>query len=658
MGLFPLILAAAVSACDSRATSVEPWTEILALSVDHASMGERESLVLHAYARVHPRSAPVLLDPAHQVSWRSSSPEVATAREGVVSAHRAGQARITATSLNGASAWTDLVVHPVPTDDGVQPPEVATISVAPSSLVLTSGDTAGVTALLTDQAGDPVHGEQVTWSSSDPSVARVEETGNQATVIALSEGTATFTATSSGRTGTASVRVEAPPEPDDGPPQVGSVTVGPSSVDLIAGIAATLTASVRDVHGNLMAGEAVTWSSSNPSVATVQADGGQATISGVSMGTATVTAVAGERAGSASVRVEAPPESDDGPPQVGSVTVGPSSVNLTAGNAATLTASVRDVHGNLMTGQTVTWSSSNPSVATVAGGGTQGLATALAPGSATITASSGGFEAAVRVEVTSGLLFFDDFETGGFSRWSNIETCCDHSANLVPNPRGSGTVLRMELRYADPRVANGPRSELTTLRNPAPNDFPNLFGGPGDEFWWGFRVLVPEEWVDEAADVVVHQIHGQPMLEEGEQWRSPPFSVNIQGGRWKVWSRWDNSPITVGTYGKQNVWDAGPVQKGKWVDWIIHARWSHHPPGHPNDDGVLEVWQVADDATLKVVDYRGPTYYNDKRQGYLKLGIYKWPWNHGPTNVDRLFLFYDQMRVAGRQGDFGLVAPR
>jgi hypothetical protein len=343
---------------------------------------------------------------------------------------------------------------------------------------------------------------------------------------------------------------------------------------------------------------------------------------------------------------------------VGTVTLSPSSVTLSAGNERTFTATVRDLDGNVLEGEIVSWSSSHPSVASVQGSGTQALVTAVSPGSATVTASAAGKAVTSAVTVGTGLLFLADFQSGGFGPWNNIETCCDHSAKVVDNPLGGGKVLRVELRSSDPKVAAGPRAELTTIRNPAPNDFDNLFGGPGDEFWWGFRVLVPDEWVHEWADVVIQQVHAQPMLEEGEQWRSPPFSINIQDGRWRVWSRWDDDPITSGAFGKQNVWDAGPVQKGEWVDWIIHSRWSYQPSGHADDDGLLEVWRVTNGSTVKVVDYRGPTYYNDKRQGYLKLGIYKWPWNHGPTDVDRLLLYYDQIRVADGLGSFGLVAPR
>jgi len=56
----------------------------------------------------------------------------------------------------------------------------------------------------------------------------------------------------------------------------------------------------------------------------------------------------------------------------------------------TLTATLRDANGNILTGRTVSWSSSNTTVATVAGSGTSATVTGKSNGTATITATSEG----------------------------------------------------------------------------------------------------------------------------------------------------------------------------------------------------------------------------------------------------------------------------
>lgn len=76
------------------------------------------------------------------------------------------------------------------------------------------------------------------------------------------------------------------------------------------------------------------------------------------------------------------------PPVPTSVTLNTNTVSLTSlGQTQQLTASVLDQNGNAMTGQTVTWSSTNTGVATV--NPATGLVTAVANGNAQVTATSG-----------------------------------------------------------------------------------------------------------------------------------------------------------------------------------------------------------------------------------------------------------------------------
>jgi hypothetical protein len=59
--------------------------------------------------------------------------------------------------------------------------------------------------------------------------------------------------------------------------------------------------------------------------------------------------------------------------------------------------------------------------------------------------------------------------------------------------------------------------------------------------------------------------------------------------------------------------DLGPAVKGKWMDFIVQAKWT------PLPEGVLKIWIRRDQSAgyEKVVDYTGPTwidkYYNEER---------------------------------------------
>src|SRR5690606_20222283 len=123
--------------------------------------------------------------------------------------------------------------------------------------------------------GAVLTGRSTSWSSSSTAVATVSSSGR---VTAVAPGTATITARSEGRSGTASVRVVER--------EVESVEVTPGTLSLVAGSSGSLSAVVRDDEGSRLAGRSVTWRSSSQEVATVDSDG---RVTAVAPGTATIT---------------------------------------------------------------------------------------------------------------------------------------------------------------------------------------------------------------------------------------------------------------------------------------------------------------------------------------------------------------------------------
>ncbi|MDR2041112.1 MAG: Ig-like domain-containing protein, partial [Tannerella sp.] len=132
--------------------------------------------------------------------------------------------------------------------------------------------------VLPDNATD----KTVPWSSSHPDVATVSETG---LVTAVSEGTATITATTQNgeRTASCEVTVTVPTIP------VASVTLDITEATLEVGVTQQLTATVFPENAT---DKTVSWSSSHPDVATVSETG---LVTAVSEGTATITATSGEQ---------------------------------------------------------------------------------------------------------------------------------------------------------------------------------------------------------------------------------------------------------------------------------------------------------------------------------------------------------------------------
>ena len=164
---------------------------------------------------------------------------------------------------------------------------------------------------------------------------------------------------------------------------VTSVTMSPTSLNLKVGETGSLTATVAPSNAS---DKTLTWKSSNTSVATVI----NGTVTAKAAGTATITATSNNgKSATATVTVT----KDD--VAVTSVSVSPTSLSLTVGDTGELTATVSPSNA---TDKTLTWKSSNTSVATVI----NGTVTAKAAGTATITATSNnGKVATATVKVTS-----------------------------------------------------------------------------------------------------------------------------------------------------------------------------------------------------------------------------------------------------------------
>jgi uncharacterized protein YjdB len=86
------------------------------------------------------------------------------------------------------------------------------------------------------------------------------------------------------------------------------------------------------------------------------------------------------------------------PAPVATVSVSPASLSIAVGQTMQLTATPRDAAGHALTGRTVTWKTSNGTVATVSAAG---LVTGVSAGTATITASSEGVSGAATSTMTA-----------------------------------------------------------------------------------------------------------------------------------------------------------------------------------------------------------------------------------------------------------------
>ncbi len=229
-----------------------------------------------------------------------------------------------------------------------------------------------------------------------------------------------------------SVTTPTPPPPA---PTVQSIDVTPASATLIAvGEVATLSATVRLSNGTTGT-QTVSWSSSNPAVATVSGSGA---VTAVSSGQTSISATTSGVTGTASITVAIP--------VVQTVTVTPTTATLTAvGQTTTLTAAVRLSNGAIGT-QTPTWTSSNPAVATVS---SAGLVTAVASGQTTISAAVGTISG--QAAITVAIPF--------------VQTITLTPTTATLTSLGATTALRAEVRLSNGAV--GTQTPTWSSSNPA-----------------------------------------------------------------------------------------------------------------------------------------------------------------------------------------------
>lgn len=202
------------------------------------------------------------------VVWASSDELVATVNaEGAVTAVAEGTATITAT-CGAVSATCTVTVEKE--EEPAKPVEVIVI---PTEATVKVGETFTVEVVVKNPLEDD---DTITWTSSDESVATVSAEG---VVTAVAEGTATITATYAGVSATCTVTVvKADPEPEM------TIALDKTEATLTVGETLTLTAKIENP---LQTDEAVTWSSTDEAVATVDSEG---VVTAVAEGTATIIA--------------------------------------------------------------------------------------------------------------------------------------------------------------------------------------------------------------------------------------------------------------------------------------------------------------------------------------------------------------------------------
>jgi len=351
-------------------------------------------------------------DLTHSATWTSSDTSVATiSSTGAATTKTTGSTTVTA-SLSGVSGSTTLSVTPA---------VIASITVTPGSTSISLGVTAQFTANATWTDGTKQDiTNSATWASSDTSVASISSSGLAAS---HATGSVTITASASGITGSAALTV-------NGPGLVSiAVTPATDSVATNTNVQYTATGSFTDGSSQNIT-SSVTWTSSNPSVASINLNGAPGLAKALAAGTTIISATSGNVSGTASLTVTNA--------FLVSIVVTPVNVSIPLGTVQqfTATGTFSDNTKQDIT-NSVTWSSTDSSIVSIT---VSGLGTGRNLGSVTITATSGSVNGTVTASVNAADLSSISIQPGDIAipqstsqQFSAIGTFTDGSTQDLTN---------------------------------------------------------------------------------------------------------------------------------------------------------------------------------------------------------------------------------
>jgi uncharacterized protein YjdB len=347
-------------------------------------------------------------------TWSSSTAAATITAAGLATGASSGTASITVL-FGGFSGATTLTVTAA---------TLASIEVTPINSSIALGTTRQFTAIgvYTDNTTQNLTRE-VIWSSDNSGIALISNAqGSYGLAKSLATGTTTIKATSGIVQGSTFLTVtSATLETLDVTPAIPSIPAGLQKQFLATGTFSDGTA--KDMTSE------VTWSSTNAAVATVSnAAGTSGLAKTLTQGTATITATFGI-SGSTELTVT--------PATIIVIEVTPANVSIPRGSTLPYTATgIYSDDTVIDLTPEVTWSSSPPGVATVSN--ETGIATTLAPGTATIEAVYQGVNGSATLTVTPATLVSiaitpvtSSIALGTFQRYNAIGTYSDSSTRDI-----------------------------------------------------------------------------------------------------------------------------------------------------------------------------------------------------------------------------------
>jgi len=202
------------------------------------------------------------------------------------------------------------------------------------------------------------------------------------------------------------------------------------------------------------------------------------------------------------------------------------------------------------------------------------------------------------------------------------------------------------------------KSELPARWHGNPRSEIAFGGGSGvpqyqDQFTqWGmsFSIYVPSDFKEDPVKQSILQL--KDIMDGCDRFGgNPPFKIGMNGSRFDATVRWTSQKCATSPLGLKYFNRVLNVQPGKWHYFVLNVGWDYRN----NGNGYVHLYaKVGSPPSGKdrVINYNGPTGYNDNKGHYLKLGIYKWLWKDFSqvtksrrAGVVSSVLYYDDIEI-------------
>ena len=171
------------------------------------------------------------------------------------------------------------------------------------------------------------------------------------------------------------------------------------------------------------------------------------------------------------------------------------------------------------------------------------------------------------------------------------------------------------------------------------------------DYWVGISIKLDEDFESGTFNDqgMLMQCHYNDWI-YGDDFKPQPFVVRFTGDDVKLEFEYVTDS---GSRGRETLVDNLPPDYGKWVDWVIHLRFS-------DTNGLFQIWRNG----AQVVDWTGDNHLASRVDGaYLKFGLYSYQFDDINENYTRMppgysrTVYHDELRIAGSDGSYELVAP-